>query len=284
MSRKKKHKIKVFDVINYAFLALLCLAFIFPLFNVAMISLTSKTALMQNPLALIPTEFSLDAYKFIFNNKNFLSSMSVTGFITVFGTLYSMLLTVMMSYAFACTEFPGKKFLWKLVLFTMFFSGGTIPYYMVVKNLGLVNNIFSMILPIGIHMFNMLVIKSFMQGIPPSLREAAMIDGANEIKVCFGIVLPLSKPVIATFTLYYAVFYWNQWWQGMLFIQKEALKPLQLFLRELINSLDISEMERQYMALEGAGANVASQSVKMATLFVATIPILLVYPYLSKYF
>jgi putative aldouronate transport system permease protein len=155
---------------------------------------------------------------------------------------------------------------------------------MIVKELGLVNSVFSMILPIGIHMFNMLVIKSFFQQIPSSLREAAMIDGANEIKICFKVILPLAKPVLATFSLYYAVFYWNQWWQGMLFIQDERKKPLQLFLRELINSLDISEMERQYMSLEGATANVSSQSVKMATLFVATIPILLVYPYLQKYF
>lgn len=275
---------KIFTVVNYAMMVLLCLVFVFPLFNVATISLSSKEALMRNPGRLIPDEFSIDAYRFIFYNKNFVSSMGVTSFITVIGTMYSMLLTVMMSYAFSCDNFPGKRFLWNLVLFTMFFSGGTIPYYMIVKSLGLINSLFSMILPIGIHMFNMLVIKSFFQDIPGSLRESAMIDGANEIQVCFRIILPLATPVLATFTLYYAVFYWNQWWQGMLFIQTERLKPLQLFLREMINNLEISEMERQYMALENVNTQVAPQSVKMATLFVATVPILLVYPYLQKFF
>lgn len=275
----------IFDIVNVVFLGALCIAFIFPLFNVAAISLTSKQALMQNPLSFFPEEISFEAYNFIFSNKNFVSSISVTTFITVFGTIYSLILTAMMSYAFSCPHFPGKKILWNLVLFTMFFSGGTIPYYMIVKEMGLVNNIFSMILPIGIHMFNMLVIKSFFQEIPQSLREAATIDGANEFTICFKIILPLSKPVLATFSLYYAVFYWNQWWQGMLFIQKESLKPLQLFLRELLNSLDIDAMERQYLALANAGsADISSQSVKMATLFVATIPILMVYPFLQKHF
>ncbi len=284
MVRNDKLSERLFGIFNAMFLLLLCLAFLFPFFNVASISLASKQSLMVNPSQLIPSELSFDAYRFIFLNKNFVSSLGVTVFITIVGTMYSMLLTIMMSYAFSVGHFPGKRFFWGLVIFTMFFNGGTIPYYLVVKNLGLIDNVFAMILPIGINMFNMLIIKSFFQQIPSSLREAAMIDGANEAQICFRVVLPLSKPVLATFSLYYAVFYWNQWWQGMLFIQSENKKPLQLFLRELINNLDISEMERQYLALEGVGANVSSASVKMATLFVATLPILIVYPYLQKFF
>lgn len=239
---------------------------------------------MKSSMLLFPKHIDLSAYHYILNNHNFLSSMWVTVFTTVIGTGFSLVLTCAMAYAFSQNNFPGKKFFWIFVIFTMFFNGGLIPYYIVLKNLGFVNQISSMIIPIGINTFNMLVIKSFFEQTPISLREAATIDGANDVVVFVKIILPISKPVIATFSLYYAVFYWNQWWQGMLFIQNADMKPLQLFLRELINNLDISEMERAYMSFEKNGMNVAGQSVKMATLFVATLPILCVYPFLQKYF
>lgn len=275
---------KIFNFINVFFMIILCILFIYPFYNVLIVSLTDKIEYLKNPLLIIPRKISFDAYKYILNNKDFLSSIKVTTFITVIGTLFSMLLTCSIAYAFSIKDFPGKKIMWYLIIFTMFFNGGLIPYYLLVKDLGMINSLTSMIIPTGINTFNMIVIKSFFEQVPESLKEAATIDGANDVVVFFRIILPISKPILATFSLYYAVFYWNQWWQGMLFIQNQELKPLQLFLRELIMNLDISEMERGYIALGQSNMLVNSDAIKMATLFVATVPILCIYPFLQKHF
>jgi putative aldouronate transport system permease protein len=241
----------------------------------------------SSPLILWPKRPTILAYRFIFASDEIFNAVRVTVFVTLVGTFLSMLVTLMLAYGLSKEFLPGGKIIHRIILLTMFLYSGLIPFFLLIRNLGLTNNIFVNILPELVSLWNYLVIRSFFKQLPQSLEEAAIIDGAGWFTVFSRIVLPLSMPVIATFTLFYAVGYWNTWYNAMLFCDSNSLQTLQLLLRRMIVTNENMEKIRSNLANSmgsGLRAMLYNESVKMACVVVATFPILMVYPFLQKYF
>ena len=277
------NKICFFDIIIIAVFSVIAFLMIFPLWKVLMTSLADTKSIAENPILIWPDKFDLNAYRMIFSTNQILTSLGVTIFVTIFGVIYNLSLTLTLGYGLSIRELPGRRFFITFVLVPFFFTAGLIPYYLQVKNLGLINSVFAMIIPLGINGWYLIVIKNFFQEIPTAMRESAKIDGANDLVIFSTIVLPLSKAVIATFLLFYAVDRWNEWWHAMMFINDSNKRPLQSILRELVFlSTSSSGMAASYRRLTGAYVN--DESVKMATAVITIVPILCLYPFLQKYF
>jgi putative aldouronate transport system permease protein len=268
-----------FDSVNIVFLCLLGFIVLYPFYNSVLISFTPESVYVRTPFLLYPKAISLGSYNLVFKFKTIFTGYGVTLFITLAGVLYNMLLTVLMAYCFN-KSFPGKKFLLLTVLFTMFFNGGLIPYYLLVRDLGLVDSLFSMILPTGVSITYMTVMRKYFAALPVELEESAKLDGGTDITILFRIIIPLAMPMIVTFMLYYGVERWNEWWNGMLFIKDPFLQPLQLVLRNIINST-ANEMTSSILE---ANLIPFTDGVKMASVVVTMAPIMCVYPFLQKYF
>ena len=232
---------------------------------------------------LFPSSLDLTAYRSIFETRRIGSSFLVSLFVTVAGTGLGMIVSVAMAYSLSKSHVPGMKLAFGVVLLTMFFSGGMIPYYLTIKSLGLIDKVAVMILPTCVSVFNVIVLKNNFAQVPPSLEESARIDGANDMTILFRIVLPTCKPILATIVLFYAVERWNEWWHAMLFITTPTKQPLQIVLREVLFNFD--QMRSTIGASLAQNTKpVYNRSVQMATVTVATLPILCVYPFLQKYF
>jgi len=278
-ARKPSVGVRVFQVVNAVVLtgfALLCLI---PFLNVLGSSLATPGEIATRPFILIPQTFTLDAYRYILSTSTIFQAMGVSVFVTVVGTFLSLLVTALMAYALSKRYLRGRRVINFLVVFTMLFSGGMIPTFIVVQKLGLIDSLWSLILPVMINAFNFVIMRSFFQGIPDSLEEAARIDGCSELGVFWRIVLPLSLASIATIGLFYAVYYWNTYQSAILYINDSEKWPIQVLLRQIV--IVASGMN----ADEGSVDVVPpAQSVKMAVIFVATLPMLLVYPFIQRFF
>ncbi len=273
----------VFDVINVLFMLLLVFITLYPLYYVAMCSISDSGQLMgSRGMMLLPKGFSLAAYQAVFSNPNILSGYRTTLIVVVFGTAISVMMTAIAAFLITRKQFAIRKVMAYMMVFTMFFTGGMIPtYLMVYKWLHLGNTLWALILPTAISTYNMIIMKSNFESLPDSLEEAAKIDGANDITVLFRIILPLSLPIIAVMILFYGVAQWNSWFQAMLYIRDRSKYPLQLILREVLLMNDTSGMG----ATAAAGDQyMLGESIKYATIMVATVPILFVYPFIQKYF
>ncbi|MCS7462598.1 carbohydrate ABC transporter permease [Paenibacillus doosanensis] len=272
----------LFDGINYVVLGLLGLLTILPFLYVIAGSFATEAELTQRAFFLVPKTFSLSGYRFIFSSDTLFRSILVSVYVTAMGTLVNLLFTVTMAYALARRDLMGRNTILNLVLFSMLFSGGMIPTYLIVKNLGLLDSYWALMLPGAISAFNLIVVKNFFQELPPGLEEAAKIDGCTELGVLWRIVLPLSKPVLATFGLFYAVGHWNNFFQALLYINDPDKWPLQVMLRQLVmlSQGSIGDMSQ----LDPTFVQPPEQTIKMAVIVVGTIPILLVYPFLQKHF
>ena len=229
----------------------------------------------------IPENFSLGAYQYIFSTNTFVRSIGVSVYITVVGTLVSMLLTSFMAYALSCKQLRGRSLILFLVVFTMMFNGGMIPTFLVVKGTGLFNSLWSLIIPNAISAYNMILMKNYFQELPEELKESARIDGCHEIRIVFQIILPISLPIMATIGLFYAVSKWNIFMEALLYINKNQLWPVQVLLRNIIFVLT--------GGLGDAGAEIykmsfSDESMKAAVIVVSSLPIVIVYPFLQKYF
>ncbi|MBO7599623.1 MAG: carbohydrate ABC transporter permease, partial [Lachnospiraceae bacterium] len=222
----------------------------------------------------------IDAYKEIIRRPQLWLAMKTTVLVTLYGTALSLALTTIAAYALSRKELPGKGFLTGIILFTMYFGGGMIPTFLVVKNVGLYDTLPALFVPQAVNVFNFIVMRTFFKDIPDSLEEAARIDGASYIQCLVRIFLPLSVPIIATMALFYAVGYWNTYFDALIYIQDPNKYTLQLRLRGLLTGDELNNSAN----LEGVGTQVMAQSLKMATVAVSTIPILVVYPWLQKYF
>lgn len=272
-----------FDYINGVFLLLLAIVTAFPLYYVLIISVGSYKDIVTSNMYLFPSSLDLTAYRSIFETRRIGSSFLISLFVTIVGTGLGMIVSVAMAYSLSKSHVPGMKLAFGLVLLTMFFSGGMIPYYLTIKSLGLIDKVAVMILPTCVSVFNVIVLKNNFAQVPPSLEESARIDGANDMTILFRIVLPTCKPILATIVLFYAVDRWNEWWHAMLFITTPAKQPLQIVLREVLFNFD--QMRSTIGAsLAQSTKPVYNRSVQMATVAVATLPILCVYPFLQKYF
>ncbi|GAB2670705.1 carbohydrate ABC transporter permease [Paenibacillus thermoaerophilus] len=272
----------IFDISNYLLLSLFALCAILPFIYIVSGSFATDVELTQRSFFLIPKTFSMAAYEFIFSTDRLIRSIGVSVYVTVVGTLVNLFFTFTMAYPLAKRGLLGRNTMLNLILFTMLFSGGMVPTYIVVKSLGLLDTYWSLMLPGAINAFNLIIIKNFFQELPAELEEAAKIDGCNEIGLLWRIVLPLSKPVLATFALFYAVGHWNNFFNALLYINDPDKWPLQVMLRQIVMlsqaaAGDINAMDPNFV-------QPPDQSIKMAVIVVGTIPILLVYPFLQKHF
>ena len=272
---------RVFEAFNITILISLGFVCLFPFINSFANAFSSDAAIAAGRVTLIPVDVQTEAMTSVLMNTAVLRSLMVTIFITVVGTSINLFLTVITAYPLARRDLKGRKIIIQLIVFTMLFKGGMIPLYLVVRSLGLLNSTWSVILPTAIITFNLLVMKTFFQNVPWELREAAMIEGAGNTRILFSIIVPLSVPAIVTIMLFYMVNHWNSFFSAMLYIDDPSIYPLQIKLRELLLLGTYEEL------LEGRDAGVArvnEESLKAATVVFATIPILVVYPWLQKYF
>lgn len=266
----------------YASLIGFALMTVIPFIYVIAGSFASAAELNEKGFLLIPTKLSLDAYRYIFSTSSLMRALAVTVYITVLGTLINIVLTSVLAYPLARRDYPGRTLLLRLVLFTMLFSGGLIPSFLVVKELGMIDTYWSVMIPGAISAFNLIVMKSFFQGLPDGLEESAKIDGANDLAIFCRIVIPLSLPSIATFSLFYAVGNWNKYFDAIMYLNDSNKWPLQVLLRQIVllsqgGAGDSTQFEAGYVVPP-------EQTIKMAVITFATFPILAVYPFLQKYF
>ncbi|SHI02669.1 carbohydrate ABC transporter permease [Clostridium grantii] len=286
MSNKMKisTSYKVFTTINYIVLGMISLVALYPLLYVAFASFSDGSELMkQSGLLLKPVgNFNLEAYKAVFKNGNIFRGYKNTILLLVFGIPYQVVMTSLAAYVLSRKNVLWKNVIMFFIIFTMFFQGGMIPFYLVIKNLHLRDSLLALILPFSINVYNMIIMRTSFAAIPDSLEESAKLDGASHWTILFRIVIPLSKPVIAVMFLYYGVATWNGWFWPSLFLSDRAKFPLQIILREILLSSDpgaagISSSN----AVDAVGI---AETVKYATIVVSTLPILFVYPFIQKYF
>ncbi|MBU5346134.1 carbohydrate ABC transporter permease [Paenibacillus lautus] len=273
---------KLFDVFNYVLLTVITLCTLYPLIYVLFASLSDPTRYMQHSGILWkPLDITFNAYRLVFDNPMIIQGYLNTFLIVSGGLVLNITLTAFGAYALSRKGLGYRKQLMLFIVFTMFFSGGLIPLYFTVKGLELTNTLWSLIIPQAISAFNLIIMRTAFEAVPDSLEESAKIDGANEFVILFRIMMPLCMPVIAVMLLYYGVSHWNSWFQAMIYLQDRSLYPLQLVLRELLLLNDASSMAS---GASGGEVAVIGETLKHATIIVATVPILLVYPFLQKYF
>lgn len=279
---KKSKSRQCFEIFNIIIMLLLIILCLYPILHVVFASVSKPSLLMHHEgLLLKPVGFSMAAYKSLFKTDRIVNGYINTFIVMGFGLALNLILTIIGAYFFASKNILFKKPLMFLVTFTMFFSGGLIPFFLTVKMLGLYNSLWAVIFPSAISTFNLIILRTAFEQLPASIEEAARIDGANDFQVLFKIIVPLSTASIAVIVLYYAVSHWNSWFNAMIFLQDKQLYPLQLVLREfLLEEATDSMIGGNYMGdFEGV-----SETIKYAVICFATLPILCVYPFLQKYF
>lgn len=279
--KKRKNKKHMTPGLVFAYMVVLLFVFlcIYPFMHVLAYSVSEPSAMGQ--VTFYPKGFQLDAYKQILAKQQIWQSIKVSVIITLLGTSLSLVLTIFAAYTLSKKKLKGRVWMSGLILFTMYFGGGIIPTFMIVKGLGMYDTLSALYVPNAISVFNFIVMRTFFREIPQSLEEAAYLDGASDWKILTKVVLPLSVPIIATIGLFYAVGYWNDYFSSLLYIQKPDLYTLQLRLRSLLFT---EELNSTGANVEGIGTQVMTESLKMACIVVGTIPIIAVYPWLQKYF
>ena len=271
----KTDKISTFDVLNYGFFTIFGLLMLYPIWYVLMFSLSDPSHIALNSYYLIPNGFSLESYKQVLGESIVYSGYKNSIIVTGVGTLISLILTGMTAYPLSREQLPGKKLFFMYIMFTMIFHGGMIPTYLIIRSLGLLDSLWALMLPAAINVYNLLIMIKFFKNIPESLIESAKIDGYNDIQILFKIIVPLSTAAFAAVGLFYAVFNWNSFLSGMMYITSNTKWPLQVVLRDLL---------MQSQSAESGDSRISTETFKMATVIVTILPILMVYPYLQKYF
>ncbi len=272
---------RLFDAFNYFLIVLLCVMMIYPVFYLLMLSITSPN-LPLTSLYFIPPKMTLKTYAEVLKNQYIISGFSNTIVRTVLGTAMSLAVTVMTAYPLSKKYFPNKNFWTAIIVFTMFFSGGLIPNYLLVSGLGLRNTVWALILPRLINTYNMLIARNFFMSIPEELCESAKIDGANDIRVLFRIVVPVSLPIIATLTVWIAVSHWNAWFDSMIYVTESKKQVLQVVLRRIVLEGTNDMMNLNMQIDEDLAPN--PETLKAATTIVTILPIVMIYPFIQKYF
>lgn len=272
---------KVFEIFNIIVISLISFVCVYPFINIAAISISSNSSILSGEVFLLPKGLDFTAYKAVFSDRTMLYSFGFTVILTGLYTIITMIMTILCAYPLSKKALKGRTVLLLLITFTMYFSGGIIPTYLLISNLNLLDKIWVLILPGAINTFNMIVMKSFFSSIPESLEESAVIDGAGHFRILFSIVLPLSMPIIASLALFYAVQRWNSFSDAMFYINSSKLFPLQLKLRQLIS---LNMVDQMINNLQDQSQTVIPESIKAASLMFVTVPILMVYPWVQKYF
>lgn len=271
---------KCFAIFNYCFFIIMGCTTLIPFVNLIAKSMSSEEAVISGRVGLLPVGVQFETYKYVLQDSMFLSSLRTSVLLTIVGTLLSLSLTTLTAYPLSKIRLRGRKWFLLMFIFTMLFSGGLIPTYLLMQNLNLVNTFGVLFLPAMVNVFNMLIVKNHFEGLPDSLEESAKLDGAGNIRILIHIMLPLSLPVMATIGLFFAVAFWNDFFAAMIYITNPELKPLQLYLKELIVSSSGDFLKNNV----DAAINTTPQSIQASSILLATLPILLVYPFLQKYF
>lgn len=279
MSFSVNKKITLIDIINGISLFLAGLVCIAPFIYVLSVSFTSPSVYVPYKFYLVPDKFSLDSYKFLMNADSFVSALKNSIFITIVGTLLALMLTFSFAYGISKQDLPGKKFFNLFVIITLLFSAGIIPNYMLIKKLGLVNNHWAIILTMMTSAWDIIIVRSFILNLPKELEEAAMVDGFNDIQIFFKIIIPLSLPCLASFLLIFAVQYWNVYFNSMLYISDQKKWTLQVLVKSLI--VDASS---DAAGSAGDDKKLPQETIRYAAVMLSIFPILVVYPFLQKYF
>lgn len=268
----------MFDGINVAILLLVSAVMIIPFIYIILISFATEQEVLSKSFLVFPTKFSLEGYRYIFSTPILLRSLAVTIGVTVIGTLVNLLLTVLMAYPLARKDLYGRRVVMLMVIFTMLFNAGIVPTFLIVKELHLTNTYWALIIPSAISAFNMIIIKNFFQQLPDGLEESAKIDGCNDLGILFRIVIPLSLPALATFSLFYAVTHWNTFLSAILYINGSNKWPIQVLLRQIVilSEKGLSDMSE--------APPPPSKIINMAVIVFSTVPILSIYPFLQKHF
>lgn len=272
----------IFDIINTSILILITLTILYPLIFVVSASFSDPMLVLTGKVSLLPKEPTLKAYKVVFKNQDILSGYKNTIVYTVVGTLINLVMTIAGAYPLSRKDFLGRKTLTLFFTVTMFFSGGLIPTYLIIRDLGLYNNFWVMVIPGAVSVWNMFIMRAFFQNsIPMELEEAAFIDGASNMTILLKIVLPLSAPIIAVMVMYYGVGHWNAYFNALIYLNDRDRYPLQLILREILLQNQMSEMTEGETVVS---QQLLAEGIKYAVIVVASVPVLLLYPFLQKYF
>lgn len=271
----------IFNIFNIAFLVFLSVIFLYPFLYTFVISLSTTEEAMKDGLHLFTSTPTLKPYKMAFESGDILIAYGNTIFRTVAGTALALIVSLMYAYGISRNELPGRKMFSKILIFTMIFNGGTIPTYLVIKGLHLIDNRLVYILPLLISAYNVIIARSFFKSIPESLHESALLDGASEFTIFFRIYIPLSKAVIMTLLLWIAVAHWNSWYDAMIYINDNSKVVVQLLLQRMIQSAQVKVINT---AVNENAVTVMPVTIRAATTMIATLPILAVYPFIQKYF
>jgi len=278
---KRSYSSRLFDYLNLTFLILFSFVTLYPFWNVLTISLTPYEIAVQSPIVLFPSEISWAGYKYVFSSDSLLRGLIVSVGVTVGVTIYQFAITSIAAYALTKKDLPGRNAILMFILFTMFFNGGLIPYYLLIKSLGLIDSWLVLILPAAINTFNLIVIKTYFQGLPAEIEESALMDGAGYFRIYLQIILPVSLPIVATICLFISVAAWNEWFNAMIFLNSREKWPLSLILRDIIvqSNTDIGNQA----SIHNKTA-LLSETIKMSVIMISILPIMLVYPFIQKYF
>ena len=275
---------KVFEAVMYVLVTLVALTMIFPLLNIIALSFSSERAVVSNEVGIWPVEFTTNTYVQVVKTTPIFLAIKNTVVLTVVGTAISMFCTICTAYSLSKKRLYGRTVFLGVITFTMIVNAGLIPNFLLIKDLGLMNTYWAIWLPSAISTWNMLVMKTFFSALPDSLEESALIDGANDLRILWSIALPLSVPSIATITLFYAVGFWNSYFNVTLYISKSGLKVLQQVLHEVVSKVNDVMNQVQLDSNDAMMQPMASESVQGAAIVIATLPIMCVYPFLQKYF
>ena len=279
---KRSRGENVFNFFNILFMLFLMVIMIYPLWYVVVASLSKPFELMAyQDILLLPLGFNLDSYKAVIENPNILVGYKNTIFIVVVGTGLNILMTLLAAYGLSRKNLALGRAITLMIVFTMYFGGGLIPTFLNIRQLGLYDSIFSLIIPGAISTTNMIILRTAIKAVPDSLEESAKLDGATHLQILFRIIFPLTLPTIAVLVLYYGVGHWNSWFSAAIYLRDRTKYPLQLFLREILTS---NSMDAMMMNTDMEDKAMIAETIKYAVIVVSTLPILLLYPFLQKYF
>lgn len=280
MRRSKRFlNLSTFTLINTAFMILIIVIMLYPLLNVLAVSLSSHTSYVRNKAMIFPTEIDLSSYKKIFSSSSAIEAMGNSIFVASVGTLCNMIVTVFLAFPLSKRRIRASGILMKFIVFTMLFSGGMIPTYLVVKSTGLIDSLWALIFPVLVSTYNLLVIKNFFESIPDSLEESFAIDGAGPMRTLINLYIPLSIPSLAVITMFYCVSHWNSFFNAMLYINSKNKWTIMLFLREIITeNTDVTGV------MDPMGTTIYPKTMQCTTIVVTILPILFVYPFVQRYF
>ncbi len=280
-NKSKRNKNSAFDIVIIVILALFSICCLYPFINILLTSFSTEADYLNSNILVIPRHFNIESYRYIFLEGGMLKSFGISGLVSICGVIYSMVLTSLGAYVLSKKRLPGQKIFFTMILITMFFGGGIIPFFFVLKSLKLYNSLLGLFIPFGISSYNMIVLRNFFVSVPDEVIESAKLDGASDFTILTRIVVPLSKAGFATIMLFYFVGFYNDWYWPMILIQNEDLYPLSLKLRNILSNAQAADYYKQINVDSGL---LYSKGQDSASIIVSLIPILVIYPFVQKYF